>query len=58
MMKVTQACKSPYFRVWVNTPEPLVTALAAQLDGSPQLSAALRADFMRNNALALFPKFA
>jgi predicted TIM-barrel fold metal-dependent hydrolase len=40
------------------TPEPLVTALVAQLDGSPQLSAALRADFMRNNALALFPKFA
>ncbi|WP_213956141.1 MULTISPECIES: amidohydrolase family protein [unclassified Variovorax] len=40
------------------TPEPLVAALAAQLDGSPQISNQLRQDFMRNNALALFPKFA
>lgn len=40
------------------TPEPMVTALAAQLDASPQIAQALRQDFMRNNALALFPKFA
>ncbi len=40
------------------TPEPVVTALAAQLDGCPELSTAIRTDFMRNNALSLFPKFA
>ena len=35
----------------------LVAALAAQLDGTPQLTDRLRQDFMRNNALALFPRF-
>ena len=34
-----------------------MTALAAQLDGTPQLTDELRHDIMRNNALALFPKF-
>lgn len=40
------------------TPEALVTALARQLDDSSQLTTELRADFMRNNALNLFPRFA
>lgn len=39
---------------WPFTPEPLV---AAQLDEAPQLTDRLRQDIMRNNALALFPKF-
>ncbi|HZZ10990.1 MAG TPA: amidohydrolase family protein [Paraburkholderia sp.] len=39
------------------TPEALVTALTAQLDESPQIAASLRLDFMRNNALGLFPRF-
>ncbi|MGJ7512499.1 amidohydrolase family protein [Variovorax sp. GT1P44] len=43
---------------WPYTPEALVTALAQQLDASPLLTDRLRQDFMRNNALALFPKFA
>jgi predicted TIM-barrel fold metal-dependent hydrolase len=43
---------------WPYTPEPLVTALTRQLDVSPLLANGLREDFMRNNALALFPKFA
>ena len=42
---------------WPYTPEPLVAALAATLDTSPLLTDGLRQDFMRNNALALFPKF-
>lgn len=42
---------------WPFTPEPLVAALAAQLDAAPQLTDRLRQDIMRNNALALFPKF-
>lgn len=42
---------------WPFTPEPLVAALAAQLDGTPQLTDRLRQDIMRNNALALFPRF-
>ncbi|OAT31591.1 2-amino-3-carboxymuconate 6-semialdehyde decarboxylase [Buttiauxella brennerae ATCC 51605] len=40
------------------TPEALVSTLATQLDDSAQLTTALRADFMRNNALTLFPRFA
>ncbi|WP_159911424.1 amidohydrolase family protein [Pantoea sp. 18069] len=42
---------------WPYTPEALVAALAGQLDASPLLTDRLRQDFMRNNALALFPKF-
>ena len=42
---------------WPYTPEPLVAELARQLDTSPLLPNALRQDFMRNNALTLFPKF-
>ncbi|MGB7802822.1 amidohydrolase family protein [Buttiauxella sp.] len=40
------------------TPEALVTTLATQLDDSSQLTDVLRADYMRNNALTLFPRFA
>ena len=40
------------------TPETLAAGLAAQLDSSPLISDAMRQDFMRDNALALFPKFA
>jgi 6-methylsalicylate decarboxylase len=43
---------------WPYTPEPLVAELAARIDGSPSLTHQLRQDFMRDNALALFPKFA
>jgi predicted TIM-barrel fold metal-dependent hydrolase len=43
---------------WPFTPEVLVTGLLHQLDTTPQLSERLRQDFMRNNALALFPQFA
>ena len=40
------------------TPEPMVTALATQIDGSTQFPQQLRRAFMRDNALALFPRFA
>jgi 6-methylsalicylate decarboxylase len=43
---------------WPYTPEPLVASLAQKLDASPLLSAAMHHDFMRDNALALFPRFA
>lgn len=42
---------------WPYTPEALVAKLASELDTSPLLSAAMRRDVMRNNALALFPRF-
>ncbi len=42
---------------WPFTPEPLVTSLAKQLDTSSLISPAMHQDFMRNNALALFPRF-
>ena len=42
---------------WPWSPEPLVSALATQLDTSPLITGLQRQDFMRNNALALFPKF-
>lgn len=42
---------------WPFTPESLVAALAAKLDASPLLTEGMRKDIMRNNALALFPKF-
>ena len=42
---------------WPYTPEPLVVDLAHKLDTSSLLSAAMRQDFMRNNALGLFPRF-
>jgi predicted TIM-barrel fold metal-dependent hydrolase len=43
---------------WPWAPEPLVAALSTQLSSTPLLTERQRQDFMRNNALALFPKFA
>jgi predicted TIM-barrel fold metal-dependent hydrolase len=43
---------------WPYTPEALVADLAAKLDSSDLISPAMREDFMRGNALALFPRFA
>ena len=43
---------------WPYTPEPLVADLAHKLDATPLMSAAMHRDFMRDNALALFPRFA
>lgn len=40
---------------WPFTPEGLVKHLAKQLDSTPLIEARLREDFMRNNALTLFP---
>jgi len=42
---------------WPYTPEALAADLARKLDASPLLSAKLRKDILRDNALALFPRF-
>ena len=42
---------------WPYTPEPLVADLARKLDASPLLSPGMRKDVLRDNALALFPRF-
>ncbi len=58
LLEIADPGKIFYGSDWPYTPEPLVKALAAQLDSSPALTESLRRDIMRNNALSLFPQFA
>lgn len=58
LLEIADPKRIMYGSDWPYTPEPLVAALARQLEGSPLLSDRLRQDFMRNNALTLFPRFA
>ena len=58
LLEIADPKRILYGSDWPYTPEPLVAALAAKLDSSPLMTDAMRQDFMRNNALALFPKFA
>jgi len=58
LLEIADPKRLLYGSDWPYTPEPLVAALAANLDASPQMTEGLRKDVMRNNALALFPKFA
>ena len=58
LLEIADPKRILYGSDWPYTPEPLDAALATKLDTSPQISEAMRRDFMRNNALALFPKFA
>ncbi|WP_077037956.1 amidohydrolase family protein, partial [Pelomonas sp. KK5] len=58
LLEIADPARILYGSDWPYTPEPLVAALAAKLDASPQFSERLRQDVMRNNALALFPQFA
>ena len=57
LLEIADPQRILYGSDWPYTPEPLVAALAAKLDASPLLTDRLRQDFMRNNALALFPRF-
>ena len=57
LLEIADSTRIMYGSDWPFTPEPLVADLARQLDTSALLSDRLRADFMRNNALGLFPKF-
>lgn len=41
---------------WPFTPEPLAASLARLIDNTPLLTADMRNDFLRHNALALFPR--
>jgi predicted TIM-barrel fold metal-dependent hydrolase len=58
LLEIADPKRILYGSDWPYTPEPLVAALAAKLDASPLMAESMRRDFMRNNALALFPKFA
>jgi len=58
LLEIADPKRILYGSDWPYTPEPLVAALAAKLDASPLMTESMRRDFMRNNALALFPKFA
>ena len=58
LLEIADPTRILYGSDWPYTPEPLVTALVRQLDDSPLLTKRLHEDFMRNNALALFPRFA
>lgn len=57
LLEIADPQRILYGSDWPYTPEPLVRALLAQLDGSPQLPDQLRQGFMRDNALRIFPKF-
>jgi predicted TIM-barrel fold metal-dependent hydrolase len=58
LLELADPSRILYGSDWPFTPEPLVAALAGQLDQTPLLTQRLHEDFMRNNALALFPRFA
>lgn len=57
LLDIADAKRILYGSDWPYTPEAFVTKLAGQLDTTPLLSVQMRGDVMRNNALALFPRF-
>ena len=58
LLEIADPGRILYGSDWPYTPEPLVADLAAKLDASDLLSPAMRKNFMRDNALTLFPRLA
>lgn len=58
LMAVADPAHILYGSDWPYTPEPFGAELAQQLDRSRRVPPALHRAFMRDNALALFPRFA
>lgn len=58
LLEIADPKRILYGSDWPYTPEPFVADLAAKLDHAALLAPAMRQDFMRNNALRLFPRFA
>jgi len=57
LLQVADPANILYGSDWPYTPEPYAAGLAKTLDTSPQLTASMKNAFMRDNALALFPRF-
>jgi len=58
LLEIADPGRILYGSDWPYTPEPLVADLAAKLDASDLLSPAMRKNFIRDNALTLFPRLA
>ena len=57
LLQISDPKRIMYGSDWPFTPVPLVESLLEQLNSTPLISTEMRQDFLRENALSLFPKF-